>query len=1131
MLTVITVNVDYDEQDNNISPGNDISLRDAIYSAASGDTINFANGLSGHTFLLNFGGELLIDKNLTIDGVGKNITIDAGGDTRVFSVTSGAIATIQGVKITGGGGVAEGGGIYNLGNLTLDGVEVVGNDATSAGGGIASTNAAKLHLLNSTVDDNEAPNAGGLHVVSHGGQGELEIVNSTVSNNRATDAGGMAGGLYLWNGVSGTIVASIENSTFSGNTAKYSGGIRVNTSGINLSLINATIARNEGDQSGGLQIFNTPVVSLYNTILAENTTTSDVEANLWGSIASGSSNNLFGSDVTSGQIPANQGNIKLAAGKSARLTPLGAFGGTTKTHALLPDSPAIDAGYATPPGGLASLDQRGSGYSRATDGAGNGSAIVDIGAYEAPAVIVVSTDDDPASPSGGHTLRTAIVAANATPEPNRIKFDLTANSTITLASGQLAINGDLWIDGGGLNLTVDVNTASPSSQGRVLEIAAGKTVTLKDLTLTGGNVTGAGGGILNAGDLTLLHVAVLDNEASVSGGGIQSVDWVGGTASLHLIDSTIDGNRSVTGSGVNAVVASGEALEIVGSTISNNVGFTSYSEGGGIAIAGASGGAVTISNSTISGNSALYSGGVRMQNNNAATTIVNSTIAYNFGDQGGGLQRLGSTTAKALLYNTIIAENKNYLKSADSDVNGSVHADSAYNLIGRGGAGDLTDGDAHENLVLTSGENAGLAPLGDYGGKTKTHALKVGSQALDHGSTALLASGLDQRGYARGYDMPGVSPGIGGNSDIGAFEASEATTLIVRSDGDRNDSVDLPATINSLRLREALALSAVLAGEETIYFDKSGWADSEISLGLGQLEVTHDVVINGPGADEVTVNAQEGSRVFEVSAGVAATFRGLTITGGSTAGVGGGISQSVYSADNALTIDGCQIESNSAQNGGGLYFRGGDLVVTNSTFYDNDADNGAGVYLKEVAKADVINTTISTNIATASGGGIYNADSSAPKIINSTIAYNQAATGGGLYSATAGVLVVNTIVAKNTATTSPDIDGTFNGGSRNNFIGVDRVTLNGIDNEANGNTVGEAPAPQPPLDPLLKSLGYYGGPTKTHALNGSSPAKNKGDNSILEEYDLVFDQRGSNRTRDEFDRVDIGAFELAFDEL
>src|SRR5216684_934360 len=64
------------------------SLRDAVASAASGDTINFN---LAYPATITLGSTLTIGTNLTISGPGaSNLAISGGGAVRVFSVTQGA---------------------------------------------------------------------------------------------------------------------------------------------------------------------------------------------------------------------------------------------------------------------------------------------------------------------------------------------------------------------------------------------------------------------------------------------------------------------------------------------------------------------------------------------------------------------------------------------------------------------------------------------------------------------------------------------------------------------------------------------------------------------------------------------------------------------------------------------------------------------------------------------------------------------------------------------------------------------------------------------------------------------------------------------------------------------------------
>ena len=138
------------------------------------------------------------------------------------------------------------------------------------------------------------------------------------------------------------------------------------------------------------------------------------------------------------------------------------------------------------------------------------------------------------------------------------------HGTITLTSGELLISNDVTINGPGANqLAVSGGGAS-----RVFQVATGNTVTISDLTVTGGYAPDQGGGILNDGsDLTLSGVDLTQNvtyegadEEGANGGGVQNL---GGT--LTVTDSRITDNRALGGSGAAASgIASGGGLDLVG---------------------------------------------------------------------------------------------------------------------------------------------------------------------------------------------------------------------------------------------------------------------------------------------------------------------------------------------------------------------------------------------------------------------------------------------------------------------------------------------------------------------------------------------------------------------------------------
>jgi CSLREA domain-containing protein len=308
---------------------------------------NIANGHGGG--ILNrpniFGqsGPLTLIRSTISDNVG----IDGGG---IFNQGSSLLVAHSAVSRNRGrdGGGIFGGGFSSGDIITIISSTVSGNTAAT-GGGIRGAN---LTIQNSTIRDNAAGAGGGIFAL-----GTSAVINSTISNNVATGNGVLATGGGVLVGVGGGL--TIANSTISANMAGDGGGGICNgctsgTPGTSLSLTNSIVANNNASQ--GPDLFNDTfgVISV-------------AEHNLIGTSAD--------SDIPCG----SEGNLCDIA---ALLGPLQANGGATATHALLPGSPAIDAGSlgCPPPAG----DQR--GFGRPLDGTGDGVAICDIGAFEDNAV-------------------------------------------------------------------------------------------------------------------------------------------------------------------------------------------------------------------------------------------------------------------------------------------------------------------------------------------------------------------------------------------------------------------------------------------------------------------------------------------------------------------------------------------------------------------------------------------------------------------------------------------------------------------------------------------------------------------------------------------------------------------------
>ncbi len=231
--------------------------------------------------------------------------------------------------------------------------------------------------------------------------GSLTATNSTIANNTA---GGNGGGMFL-NLDSGN---TLTGCTVSGNTAVSGGGLRI----LGGTLTNCTVSDNTASNSGGGLLIG-GAATIGNTIVSGNT--APMNNDIGGSsIATDLGHNLFGAALSA--TTSGPGNVYT---DTPGLASLADNGGPTETMALLPSSPAIDAGSNAliaidPATGLPyTTDQRGVPFARVAGGT------VDIGAYEAQALnLVVDTtadENDGNYAPGDLSLREAVEAANAIP--------------------------------------------------------------------------------------------------------------------------------------------------------------------------------------------------------------------------------------------------------------------------------------------------------------------------------------------------------------------------------------------------------------------------------------------------------------------------------------------------------------------------------------------------------------------------------------------------------------------------------------------------------------------------------------------------------------------------------------------
>ena len=392
---------------NDDGPG---SLRAAVAGAADGDTIDLTQ-LQCATITLATGAIEVDLDDLTFQGPGeRRLAIDGNGLDRVFIHPYGGTLAFNaltlrngrdratGFHVAGGGCIASagyvqlydstmrdcyaggegayGGALYAY-SLTMTRSTLTGSHAygiheaagTAAFGGAAFVYS--LQISDSTISANLADHRanpgfssydiGGAFVAVTGGS----VTGSTIDHNISD---GRGGGVAVFNPL------AVANSTISANTARtdIAGGLFLRWPST-LQLDNSTVSGNVAALDGGGVWLNAPYSSIRSSIVFGNSSDIGNGDNRYDNARAVSligSNNIVGTSSALLALPADTRNV------NPKLKPLADNGGATRTHALAPDSPAIDTG--SNPLGFGT-DQRGGTFPRSYGTA------PDVGAYEAQA--------------------------------------------------------------------------------------------------------------------------------------------------------------------------------------------------------------------------------------------------------------------------------------------------------------------------------------------------------------------------------------------------------------------------------------------------------------------------------------------------------------------------------------------------------------------------------------------------------------------------------------------------------------------------------------------------------------------------------------------------------------------------
>jgi hypothetical protein len=456
------------------------------------NSTNTAIVAGGAITILASGGKLVAE-----DCLFENNTARIGGAIRVSELTSGSIT------------------------VELKNSIVRGNSATSDGGAL-SVNSGSITATDTVFENNSSAGNGGAAIFTKGGFTN-RFENCLFEGNTAVN-----GGALRLTDTAGGIIVNIFNSTLSGNSSSSAGGAISNNGG-SLSIFNSTIAKNSAANltlgGGGIrQIIAIGPVFLENTIVANNT--APVNPDVSAAVPITANNTIIENKTGSNATGTNILNVDPLLG------PLANNGGKSKTHALLPGSPAIDAG--TNLQGLFT-DQRGAGFFRNYDDPltvnGMFSDGTDIGAFEfqpsIPQVVSVVVN-------GGGVQRSLVTSLV-------VNFNNAVNFPDGIAA---AFQVQRYANGGAATVGLDFNpTTGPTS-----------TVTI---TFNSSQMPLNPGGSLQDGTYRLTinaskvsnSVGTLDGNGNFILEGSPTDDYI---AQFHRLFGDADGNGAVTATDFNA---------------------------------------------------------------------------------------------------------------------------------------------------------------------------------------------------------------------------------------------------------------------------------------------------------------------------------------------------------------------------------------------------------------------------------------------------------------------------------------------------------------------------------------------------------------------------------------------------
>ncbi|MBI1312477.1 hypothetical protein GC176_14390 [bacterium] len=655
-----------------------------------------------------------------------------------------------------------------------------------------------------------------------------------------------------------------------------------------------------------------------------------------------------------------------------------------------------------------------------------------------------------------------------------------------------SVDGDIFLSGTGGNGTGNGSDGVRLDGGSsILSTGTGNKAATVSIIGIGGNATDHSHGVLIYNPGTKL--SSVDGAIDVSGtggqgtsgknrgvwlidGGIIESTGTSNTAAAITVRGIGGGNSGQSNTGFEISGGSSGIQTVNGSILidgTGGIGANSYntgvelSNGGFIASTGTTMGAASIEIHGTGGSGSentgvsIHGAGARVTSD-AGQIVIDGTgtpggtpTTRGIIIVGGGLVQSTSSSVSLSADNSFRIGSDSRIESAlgtiidvdvddnDPDISANVFIEGT---LKSGTQTTITTGDEADTLLLNLAADSDAVVINTGDGNDTVDASGSGVPVTINGGSgddSLTGSAFDD--VLNGEDGNDTLVGLGGLDRLTGGPGTDsfenvARPLVVDTTADVDDG-DYSA--GNLSLREAVRLANESVDlDETISFD-AALNGQTITLSGGELPVINPVIINGPGATLLSIDAGDLSRVFNVDnsmgTSIAVSISGLTLTHGMSDGDGGAIRNA-----ETLTLTDLTITESSAVNGGGV-FNSGVLTVNDSTLSNNLAQYGGGIH-DALATLNVNRSTIADNVATVQGAGLRIGRTTAVITDSAILRNTGSGEGGGIASYQSNLTVQNSTLFGNE--TRGDGGGIFVGSGGSAHVVQSTISGNrsGVDN-------------------------------------------------------------------------------------